>query len=512
MDEKNLSFPGLKTGAVIAAHPLAVAAGRQILARGGNAVDAALAVSFALNVTEPQASGIGGGGFLLVHPAQGQPVFLDYRERSSAKCRIHTWHGGAAVAVPGQLRGMDRAHSRFGSLPLADLVAPAIELARKGFPVSSVYTKLLEPRLDLIKRSPAMAEIFLDRGDLPKPGFTLTQPDLAETLEFLGREGVESFYTGSLAEEIVAAVADAGGDLSLEDLANYRVRELEPLAGEFGQYTILTAPPPSAGGTNLLQLLGIWKQSGADKSLLTKPAGIDFLARAMGYVFRDQDLRMGDPAHVQVPLDELLSPRYLGKIAKQIAAGHHLDRTSHQLRGSTTNFVTADRYGNVVVVTQTINLFFGAGIVVPGRGFILNNQVADFTPDPNSPNAPAPNKTPLSNMAPTMVLKDGQLAFALGSPGARRIVTALAQVLLHYLEGGKSLNTAVQFPRFHSEGATLHIEGDLASASELEELGHQVQVHGPLDLFFGGVTGLAWEEGKPMGVFDRRRDGDVFLE
>lgn len=512
MNEQNCSFPSLKTGAVVAAHPLAVAAGRKILAQGGNAVDAAVAVSFALNVTEPQASGIGGGGFMLVYPAQGQPVFLDYRERASAKCKAFARHGGAAVAVPGQLRGMERALSRFGSLPLAKLVTPAVELARKGFPVSPVYTQLLAPRLSLIKSSPAMAKIFLDQGELPKPGFILTQPDLADTLEFLGQEGVEPFYTGALAKEIATAAAEAGGDLTTEDLAQYQVRELEPLASKFGQYTILTAPPPSAGGANLLQLLGIWNEFGADKSLLGQAAGIDFLAKAMGYVFRDQDFFLGDPAHVQIPLAELLSPQYLRAIAEEIGAGNSPDRTSHPLRGSTTNFVTADKHGNVVVVTQTINLFFGAGVAVPGRGFILNNQVADFTPDPDSPNAAGPHKTPLSNMAPTMVVKDGQVVLAIGSPGARRIVTALAQVLLHYLVGGKSLDAAVQTPRFHTEGAALHIEADLISASELEKLGHQVKVHGPLDLFFGGVTGLAWEKGKPMGVFDRRRDGAVYLE
>lgn len=358
-----------------------------------------------------------------------------------------------------------------------------------------------------------MDKIFLDNGSLPEPGFILRQPDLADTLELLGREGVEPFYTGSLAKEIVAAVAKAGGDLNLEDLANYQVRELQPLEGKFGEYSILTAPPPSTGGTNMLQLLGIWEQNpGVDKPVLGQASGIHYLAQAMGYVFRDQDLYMGDPAHVDMPLDKLISPEYLGSIAEKISSGNSQGTSSRYMSGSTTNFITADKYGNVVVVTQTINYFFGAGVAVPGRGIILNNQVADFTPDPVSPNAPAANKVPLSNMAPTIVTRDGRVALAIGTPGARRIVTAMGQVLLHYLDGGKSLNDAVHSPRLHTEGGTLHIEGDLASAPELEELGYQVKVHDSLDLFFGGVTGLTWQEGQPVGVFDRRRDGDAFLD
>lgn len=504
-------FPCLKSGAVVAAHPLAVEAGRTILNQGGNAVDAAVAVSFALNVTEPHASGIGGGGFMLIYPAKGNPVFLDYREKTSGQygCELHKL-GGKAVAVPGQLRGMAKALSLFGSKPLAQLVAPAVELARKGFPVSSVFTGLLAPRLSVIQRSKAMEDIFLDSGAVPEPGFRLIQPDLADTFEMLGQEGVESFYTGPLAQEIVSAVTADGGTLSHEDLANYQVRVTEPLKGNFGEYTILTAPPPSTGGTNMLQLLGIWEQC-SDKPSLSEIAGIDYLAKAMGYVFRDQDLYMGDPAHVDIPLDTILSTEYLRQIAQEISAGQTEVAASRYLSGSTTNFVTADQEGNVVVVTQTINYFFGAGVAVPGRGIILNNEGADFTPAP-SPNAPGPNKTPLSNMAPTIVTKDGKIVMALGSPGAKRIVTALGQVLLKYLAGGQSFDDAVHSPRIHSEGTTLHIEGDEALQKDLEQLGHRVKLRKELDLFFGGVTGLAWEKGIPIGVADRRRDGAVYLE
>lgn len=505
------NFPGLKTGAVIAAHPLAVAAGRSILAQGGNAVDAAVAVSFALNVVEPQASGIGGGGFMLVLPAQGKPIFLDYRERAAAACKGYTRFGGAAVAVPGQLKGMAKALSLFGSLSLAELVVPAIELARKGFAVSEIYTGLLSQRLPLVKKSPVLAGLFLDQGNPPQLGFILRQPDLADTLKYIGEQGVDSFYHGELAGEIVRAVAAAGGDISAEDLANYRVRELPPLEGRYGQYTILTAPPPSAGGTGLLQLMGIWEQSGQDGSPVSL-AGIDYLARAMGYVFRDQDRYLGDPAQADIPLARLLSPAYLGDVAREAAAGSPLATDSRYLSGSTTNFITADRFGNVVVVTQTINYFFGAGLAVPGRGFILNNQVADFSPAGGSPNAVAGGKTPLSNMAPTLVIGDGKIALAIGSPGARRIVTALAQVLLHALAGKKSIAAAVDWPRFHFEGETLVVEENLPFSSKLEGLGYRVKVHKPLDLFFGGVTCLSWLDGTPQGIFDRRRDGDLFLE
>ena len=514
MNPSAKTFPGLKTGAVIAAHPLAVQAGRSILSQGGNAIDAAVAVSFALNVAEPHASGIGGGGFMLVYPANGKPVFLDYREKASAaNCGEYYSKGGPSVAAPGQLRGMEKALNLFGSKPLAELIAPAAALARQGFAVSSVFTDLLKPRLSVIQRSETMEAIFLDKCLPPEPGFHLVQPDLADTLESLGREGVDYFYTGQLAKEIVSAVKDAGGTLSAADLADYQVRVVEPLKGKFGEYTILTAPPPSTGGTNLLQFLGIWEQCPSpSQAVLGQLSGIDYLARAMGYVFRDQDLYMGDPAHVDIPMDKLLSPDYLGKIAAEISAGQSQAAANRYQSGSTTNFVTADKEGNVVVVTQTINYFFGAGVAVPGRGIILNNQVADFTPDPDSPNAPASGKTPLSNMAPTMVVRDGQIVLALGSPGAKRIVTALGQVLLMYLEGGLNFSDAVHHPRFHSEGAAIRIEGDESIKADLEKLGHQVKLHKNLDLFFGGVTGLAWEEGIPMGVFDRRRDGDVFLD
>ena len=242
------------------------------------------------------------------------------------------------------------------------------------------------------------------------------------------------------------------------------------------------------------------------------PAGIHYLAQAMACVFRDQERYIGDPAYADIPLDKLLSPAYLNQIAQNIGAENSSAANSPYLSGSTTNFITADRFGNVVVVTQTINYFWGAGVAVPGRGYILNNQIADFTPNSESANAPAANKIPLSNMAPTMVFRDGRIALAIGSPGARRIVTALAQVLLRYLEGSKDLDDAVHWPRFHFEGKTLHVESNLPFIPELEELGYQIEVHSPLDLFFGGVTCLSWMGASPEGIFDPRRDGDIFLE
>jgi len=502
-------FPGMRTGAVVAAHPLAVQAGSRILRQGGNAVDAAVAVSFALNVVEPQASGIGGGGFMLIYPAQGNPIFIDYREKAPAHCTEYCKLGGSAVAVPGQLRGMEKA-LEMGTKTLAQLTRPAAELARQGFRVTSVFSGLLEPRLSVLQRSSSMESIFLDKGSPPQPGFKLVQQDLAETLELIGECGADCFYTGPLAQEISAAVQEAGGTLSMEDLADYRVRVLQPLEMKFGQYSILTAPPPSTGGANLLQLLGIWENLGEGPAL-GQLSGIDYLARAMTYVFRDQDQYMGDPDHVQIPLDMLLGRNYLSSIAREVAQGRSAAGQKDHGSASTTNFVTADKEGNVVVVTQTINHFFGAGVAVPGRGIILNNQIADFSPASGSPNAPAPGKTPLSNMAPTIVVRDGRIVLALGSPGAKRIVTALGQVLLMYLEGGLNFREAVQFPRVHTEGGYLHMEGDTLK-KRLEQLGHQVKPHKELDLYFGGVTGIAWEKDGPVGAFDPRRDGDLFLE
>lgn len=514
---------GFEIGAVAASDVKAVEVGKQILEEGGNAIDAAIAVSFALNVAEPQGSGIGGGGFMLVLPADDEPVFIDYRERAPAASTAYMYEadpslmhfGSMSVAVPGQLRGMEKAHELFGTLEMAELIEPAVTLGQKGVPVTPILANLTFERHSQISNCDEMAATYLHEGLFPyEEGQIFKQLNLANTLSDLAEKGFDHFYRGDLAEKIVEAVGTQGGIITLEDLDSYEVHVTTPLKGSFGDFDVLTSPLPSSGGILLLQLLNIWKHYPYETGIIPDSNEIAYLARAMNLVFDDREKYIGDPNFVNVPLDDLISEEYFQEKSSQIISEYLQNDSALQEEGaSTTSFATADAMGNIVVVTQTINFFFGAMMAVPDTGIILNNQMRNFSSDPNSLNAPEAGKTPVSSMVPTIFLRDGKPVMALCSPGARRLITAIGQSSINYLKRGLSLQEAIDAPRFHYQGHLLHIEPGY-EAQEVENLKQEfvLSEYNDYNLYFGRVAALAWEDDGPVAHADHRSDGTTFLK
>lgn len=518
--EKQAWDSGLEVGAVAASNQMAVEAGQEILESGGNAVDAAIAVSFALNVAEPFASGIGGGGFMLVFPAGEDPVFIDYRERAPAAARGEMFtdlplqekiYDGLSVAVPGQLRGMEEASTRFGTKDMAELISPAIKLAGEGITVTPVLADAFRNHWDTLSSCEELKDIYLADGVFPyEEGQTLTQPLLAETLTILAEKGFNEFYRGELADDILAAVETSGGIMNAGDLKDYdKARVASPFQGEFGPYTLYSSPLPSAGGLSVHQLLNIWSHYPEETTPEPHLEEIFYLIEAMKIVMEDRDNYLGDFMFVDVPLDELASEDYITEKAEAILNREVNPGGSEGEEGSTTSFVTADNQGNVVVVTQTLNYFLGSQLAVPGRGFILNNQMANFSSDPESPNAPAGGKTPLSSMSPTIFVKDGEPVLALGSPGARRIISSVFQVALNYLARDLPLDEAVQAPRFHFEAEVLTVDEEFAPGilQELEEEGFTLFIRN-----VGSINAMAWREGIPSVYADQRREGHIYMK
>lgn len=525
-EENGTADSGLEVGAVAAAHPLAVEVGQKILEEGGNAVDAAIGVSFALDVVEPYASGIGGGGFMLVFPAEGEPRFIDYREKAPLASHPDMFadlspgeeiYGGLFAAVPGQLRGMEKAHEMFGSWDMADLMAPAIEMARDGIPVSAVFSSMLYDYFGRLTTCEELSEVYLHEGAFPmNEGELLKQENLAVTLSTLADEGFDYFYKGKLAEKIVGAVQDRGGIITLEDLESYRVEVLSPYEGSFGEYSVYTSCLPSSGGILLLQLLNAWDEYPDKVYGQPDSKEIAYLTKAMEHVFRDRELYIGDPAFVDVPVEWLTSEEYTEEMVKAILEDFpEIESPEQDWEGaSTSSFVTADSEGSIVVVTQTIGYFFGSMVGAPGTGIIFNNMMNYFNTDPSAPNAAEGGKKPISSMAPTVFVKDGQPVLALGSPGSRRIITAICHVTLNYLERGFTLQEAVDAPRFHFANDYLYIEPGYPEEylQELEDYNFTLRRYHDLDLYFGGVSAVGWYKDEPAAYYDIRREGHYFVK
>lgn len=492
--------------AIASAHPLATEAGFEVLRAGGNAFDAAVAVSAALAVVEPSSSGLGGGGFFLLRHADGRSRFLDARETSPAGARAELFlaadgrldrekalNSALAAGIPGLPAALEHLAREHGRLPLARSLAPAIRLAREGFAVDEKYRHLAQARLAVLRRDPEAARIFLEHGEVPKEGWVLRQPELAVVLERLASEGAGFFYRGAFAERMAAEVRRLGGVWTAQDLASYRLREREPLLIRREEAVILTAPPPSAGGVALATGLAIlerfrWRE-------LSPTDRIHLLAETWRRTFRDRAAHLGDPDFVSVPLDLLSDPAY----GAGLAASIRLDRASQSawlpgggepVEGSdTTHFSIIDAEGNIAAVTQTINLPFGAGIVVPGTGILLNNEMDDFALAEGqgnayglvgtSPNAPAPGKRMVSSMTPTIVIA-GERTAALGTPGGSRIVSMVMLAVLDVLEGRSAAEVAAR-PRVHHQflpDVLIAEEGALEEPmlAELRRRGHRVAV------------------------------------
>jgi gamma-glutamyltranspeptidase/glutathione hydrolase len=471
-----------RNGMVVAQEGTAARIGVDILKRGGNAVDAAVAVGFALAVTYPRAGNIGGGGFMVIHLADGRNTAIDYREtapRGITDMSFLDAQGNAdpqksrnsalAIGVPGTVAGLALAEEKYGSgrFTLADLMAPAIALARDGLTVSA--QTLAPPVFDSsrLKRWPSSAKIFFKPDGSPfEVGERLVQTDLANSLEAIARGGPQAFYRGPIAQKIAAAVQKAGGVLTVDDLKNYRAVERVPLLGSYRGYDIVAMPPPSSGGVELIEMLNILE--GYDLSRDDQAQELFLLVEAMKRAYADRALYLGDPDAVQNPIARLTSKRYAAQWRATIDPAHATP--AGVIRGggavepegrNTTHFSVIDRFGNAVANTYTLNFFYGLGMVADGTGILLNNELDDFAAKPNAPNAfgltgyqanaPGPGKRPLSSMTPTIVLKDGKPFLITGSPGGSHITTAVLQVIVNVIDRGMDIADAVSAPRIHDQ-------------------------------------------------------------
>ncbi|MHB1216053.1 MAG: gamma-glutamyltransferase [Thiobacillus sp.] len=491
----------LPDGVVAVSHPAAAAAGARMLAQGGNAIDAAAAVQFALNVVEPQSSGIGGGAFMLVHLAKtGETFIVDSRERAPAAARAdmfapdgmampfsHASTSGLAVGVPGTLLGIDTALRRWGTRRLAETLAPAIELAEHGFRVNRFMAQDIADNSERIQQQPETAAIFRPRGVPLVEGDWLVQSDLAKTLKLIATKGPDAFYRGPLARAIVAAqqrtrseLGAAGkGRMTLADLDRYRVAIRPPLIGHYRGWTLAGMPPPSSGGLTLLETLKLLERfplgDAAQGYGFGSPKTLHVMIEAMRLAFADRAVWIGDDDAAPVPRQGLLHPGYLAMRAALIDPGSRMDMpqagdplpwdSSAAIRPTrartvpesphTTHFSIVDRWGNVVSVTSTIEYTWGSGITVPGYGFLLNNELTDFNFVPGADaaagnpgaNDVAPYKRPRSSMAPTLLFRDGKPVAAYGSPGGATIINSVLNVTLNLIDHGMSLQQAIVAPR-----------------------------------------------------------------
>lgn len=508
--------------AVSSAHQLATEAGMEILEQGGNAFDAAVAVSAALAVVEPASSGIGGGGFWLLYRAKDDfSIMIDGRETAPGAATADMYldeagdvnrdlaiNGPMAAGIPGAPAGWVYLAEQYGTLPLTDLLGPAIRLAEEGFLVDYKYQSLLNFRAHVMQRWPETAEIFMPDGEVPQIGEKIIQSDLARTLRAVAEDGFEGFYHGPVAERLVAGSNAAGGIWSLDDLAGYRVVEREVIRTRYRGYELLTAPPPSSGGIAIAQILNLIEPF--DLRDLSRVERIHLLSEAMRRAYRDRALYLGDPDFVEMPTEMLLSPFY----AAGLRAGIRMDRATPSASlaanpafaaesDNTTHFSLIDAQGNMVSGTLTINLPYGAAFVPPGTGVLLNNEMDDFSAAPGVPNeygligfdanAIEPGKRMLSSMSPTIVSSENRVA-VLGTPGGSRIITMVLLGILDFIDGNGP-DSWVSQPRFHHQYQPdeILVERDFLSEeeiAELESLGHEVSVRARP---WGNMHAVMWD-------------------
>lgn len=490
---------------IASANTLATQAGHEVLAQGGNAFDAAVAVAAVLSVVEPESSGIGGGGFFLLHRASdGADVMVDARETAPAAStpqvyldedgeldRDRSINGPLAAGIPGQPAALVHLSRNYGRLPLKDSLAPAIRIAREGFVADADLLRAIGMRREVLQRYPASAELFLIDGEVPPAGWKQVNVDLAATLELLAEDGHDGFYSGKMARRLVDGVRKTGGNWTLQDLRDYQVKERQPISFDYHGNRVVTAAPPSSGGVALAEMLNIL--SGYDLADMDDVQRTHLIVEAMRRAYRDRAQYMGDPDHVQMPIAQLTSPLY----AAGLRASIHPDKAtpSDLLPGylttpggeHTTHFSIIDADGNMVAATQTVNLSLGAAMVVEGTGFVLNNEMDDFALKPGTPNAfglvgnannaPAAGRRPLSSMTPTFVFGK-QRTGVIGTPGGSRIITMVLEGVLAFVDG-KSAAEIVALPRFHHQYLPDVISTEpgaftLDQVRGLEAMGHTV--------------------------------------
>lgn len=522
---------------VAAANKLAAQAGLEILEKGGNAVDAAVATGFALNVVESNASGIGGGGFMLIRPAStGKVVAIDYREAApaaftkdiyaseEAKKNQISAYGPLAVGVPGTLAGYALALEQYGTLSLAEVLAPAIKLAEEGFPLAPTTAEATQDHLDtLSKYNTPENNPFVDADGLPlEPGTLVKQPKLAEAFRLIARHGIRAFYNGPIGESMVDTIQKLGGNMTMNDLHRYHAVLRTPAEGTYRGYKIYSMCPPSSGGITVVEIMNILENFPLGEWKHNSHQSVHHMAAAFQLAFSDRANYMADPSFYNIPFDTLQSKEYGAQLAAKIPADKALTEILNSDIGvdeqwSTTHFSVADEAGNIVACTQTVNYFFGSSIIDPKYGFVYNDEMDDFSSNPESVNAPEPGKRPLSSMSPTIVLDpEGKPFLAVGSPGAWRIITSVAEIISNVVDFKMNMDEAIEAPRFTSR--VLGTKPDVLQAESrisqevldtLAVMGYEIKVRGDYDLYFGGAQGILFTDEGLQGAADSRRDGDA---
>jgi len=501
-------------GMVVAQEARAARIGVDVLQKGGNAVDAAVATGFALAVSYPRAGNLGGGGFMIIHRASGEDIAIDYRETApqgiGAKSFLDA-DGNAdpaksrdsalAIGVPGTVAGLALAEEKYGSghFTLADLIAPALAMARDGIVLTDDRAESLPNERDRLARWPSTAKIFLKAdGSALVTGDRLVQTDLAATLETIARDGPQAFYQGAIAAKLAAAVQASGGVMTADDLKDYRAVERAPVRGSYRGYDIVSMPPPSSGGVELIEMLNILE--GFDLAHDDTAQTLHLMIETMKRAYADRALFLGDPDAVQNPVARLTAKSYAAAWRATIDPAHATPASDIRAGGNgqnegrnTTHFSVADRYGNAVANTYTLNFSYGVGLVADGTGVLLNNELDDFAAKPDAPNAygllggaanePGPGKRPLSSMSPTIVLKDGKPFLVTGSPGGSRIITAVLQVIVNVIDRGMDIAGAVAAPRVHNQWMPdlVYVEPGLSSdlIAALQARGDKIALQRP---------------------------------
>jgi gamma-glutamyltranspeptidase/glutathione hydrolase len=531
----SLSPVAAEHGMVVSAQHLASQVGVDVLKKGGNAVDAAVAVGYALAVVYPAAGNLGGGGFMTLQLADGRKQFLDFREKAPLAATPNMYldangnvikglstTGHMAVGVPGTVAGMEQALAKYGTMKRAAVIAPAIQLAERGFTLGEGDVDLMLTATDDFRKDAPSAAIFLNKGAPFKPGQKLVQKDLANTLRLISRHGANGFYKGPVGKALVASSASGKGILTQADLDQYKVRELAPVECDYRGYHIVSAPPPSSGGVVICEMLNVLEGYPLKDLGYRSAQAVHYQIEAMRHAYVDRNSYLGDPDFVKNPLDRLLDKGYAAKIRASInpnkaAVSKDLKPGVAPHEGSnTTHYSIVDKYGNAVAVTYTLNDWFGAKVTAAKTGVLLNDEMDDFTVKVGVPNlyglvqgeanAIAPGKRPLSSMSPTIVTRDGKPVMVVGTPGGSRIITAVLHTILNVIDYGMNVQEAVDAPRFHQQWLpdVTNVENFALSPDTrkmLISMGHNLGAPQPENHVAAILVGAQSLNGKPRGAY-----------
>lgn len=524
-----------ENGMVVTAQHLATRVGVDVLKDGGNAVDAAVAVGYALAVVYPAAGNLGGGGFMTLQLADGRKTFLDFREKAPLAARADMFLGPdgnvvkglstrshLAVGVPGSVAGLEYALAKYGTMKRAALIAPALHFAEKGFALQPGDVEMLHEATADFRADPASAAIFLNQGQPFAAGQTLVQRDLAKTLKAIRDQGADGFYKGPVAAALVKSSSEGKGLITQADLDQYQVREMAPVECDYRGYRVVSAPPPSSGGVIVCEILNVLEGYPLKAWGFRSAQAVHVQIEAMRHAYADRNSYLGDPDFVKNPLQRLLSKEYAAKL--RAAIDPNKAGVSQQIKpgvpphegSNTTHYSIIDKWGNAVSVTYTLNDWFGARLTAAGTGVLLNNEMDDFTAKPGVPNlyglvqgeanAVAPGKRPLSSMSPTVVSKDGKPVMVLGTPGGSRIITAVLHTLINVIDYDMNIQEAVDAPRFHQQWLpeatnleTFAVSPDTRKL--LEAMGHKFAEPQPANHLAAILVGAPSLGGKPVGKY-----------